>query len=58
MSENVFIAAKIMGQGMAGVFVATLLIVGLFSALSRILSHLIGYHNWQGKGIPKEFYQK
>ncbi len=39
MSENVFIAAKIMGQGMAGVFVATLLIVGLVFALSRILSH-------------------
>lgn len=38
MGENVIIALEIMGKGMAGIFVATLLIVGMVSLLSRIFS--------------------
>lgn len=39
MTENVWISFKIMGQGMAGVFVATLLIVGTVLLLSHLFSH-------------------
>ncbi len=38
MGGNVIIALEIMGKGMAGIFVATLLIVGMVSLLSRIFS--------------------
>ncbi len=38
MNENIFIALKIMGQGMAGIFAATFFIAGAVSFLSRIFS--------------------
>lgn len=38
MEENVRIALEIMFKGMAGIFVATLLIVGIVYLLSRIFS--------------------
>ena len=38
MNENVIIALEIMAKGMAGIFIATLLIVGMVYLLSRIFS--------------------
>ena len=38
MAENVFIALKIMGQGMAGIFAAILLIMLVIMALCKIES--------------------
>lgn len=36
MWNNVLIALEIMGKGMAGIFVATLLIIGVVLLLTRI----------------------
>lgn len=38
MNENVIIALEIMAKGMAGIFIATLLIVGMVYLLSCIFS--------------------
>lgn len=38
MTHNVWIALEIMGKGMAGIFVATLLIIGVVCLLSKVTS--------------------
>ncbi|NLL76868.1 MAG: hypothetical protein GX235_06440 [Clostridiales bacterium] len=38
MMNNVIIALEIMGKGMAGIFVTTLLIIGIATLLAKITS--------------------
>ncbi len=38
MAQNLLIALEIMGKGMAGIFIATLLIIGVVVILSKITS--------------------
>lgn len=38
MSNNIIIALEIMAKGMGGIFIATLLIIGLVCLLSKITS--------------------
>lgn len=38
MANNLLIGLEIMGKGMAGIFVATLLIIGVVCLLSKITS--------------------
>lgn len=38
MVQNAFIALEIMGKGMAGIFIATLLIIGVVLLLAKVTS--------------------
>lgn len=38
MSDNIIIALEIMAKGMGGIFIATLLIIGVVCLLSKITS--------------------